>query len=149
VAGGVGLAVLVALVVAFFASAKKQADYGQCAANLRLIDRALRTGDLFNSPRWDAAGTGRNFLTRPDLWPTRQHLPYDIACPVKGDTGEVDYRGPARLLRETAAEDPLVADRPGNHGLGRGGNVLLKRGDLFPCAESDPLWNRAGETTSD
>lgn len=109
----------------------------------------MRSGDLFSSPRWDAAGMGRAFLYRTERWPVPQVLPIDLYCPVKGYTREIDYRGPARLLREMKNDEPLFADRPGNHGPGQGGNVVIKSGAISTVAETDPLWLRAAESTTD
>jgi hypothetical protein len=141
---------LAALVIALFASTKRRASYELCAGNLKLIDRALRVGELFDSPKWDAAGTGRALLARPDRWPVQVVMTYEPFCPVKGgEPREIDYRGPARPLREIRNDDPMLADRPGNHGPGQGGNVLLKSGDIHAVRETEALWARAFETTSD
>jgi hypothetical protein len=45
--------------------------------------------------------------------------------------------------------DPIIADRPGNHGPGQGGNVVLLRGEIYACPENHALWSRAAQTTSD
>lgn len=46
-----------------------------------------------------------------------------------------------------APDDPVAADKEGNHGHGHGGNVLTKTGDARYVEESDPLWIRARITT--
>ena len=53
------------------------------------------------------------------------------------------------VLQMRADTEPIVADRPGNHGPGNGGNVLLKSGALQTCTERDPLWAQAARSTSD
>jgi hypothetical protein len=128
---------------------RKKADHELCAGNLRQLYMAVRSGDLLDSPGWDRAATGRAFFAFPDRWPTRQRRPIDVFCPVKGTRNDVDYRGPVRSLRLMKDGDPIIADRPGNHGPGRGGNVVLIRGDIHACAETDALWLKAAETTGD
>lgn len=141
---------LAALVISLFASTKRRASYELCAGNLKLIDRAMRVGELFDSPKWEAAGSGRALLARPDRWPVQVIMAYEPFCPVKGgEPREIDYRGPAKPLREIRNDDPMCADRPGNHGPGQGGNVLLKSGDIHAAREGDAIWKRASETTSD
>jgi hypothetical protein len=46
-------------------------------------------------------------------------------------------------------DEPIFADRPGNHGPGKGGNVILKTGAISACAENDSLWSAAARSTSD
>jgi hypothetical protein len=149
ITGIVAAVFLLAVMLAAYVSMRRRADNEICGANLLLVYRAIGAGDLLDSPRWDAAPTGRAFLVRQDAWPTRQKLPMDLSCPVRNVPGDVDYRGPAASLRKLNPGDPLCADRPGNHGAGKGGNVLLKDGTIHACAEHDALWRRAAETTSD
>lgn len=149
IAGIAGAVLTLALLVVLFVSTKKRSDFELCKTRLQEIDRAMRRGELFSSPKWDAAGTGRAFFARHAEWPSRYPIPLEFDCPVKGRPGEIDYRGPARPLRELANEDPMAADRVGNHGPGRGGNVLRKDGAVHEAGEGDPLWTRAAETTSD
>jgi hypothetical protein len=143
-----GLAVLAILIVSFV-SMRRESNLELCGAHLLMIYRSIRTGELLDSPRWDAAGTGRAFLTNAAAWPTRQPIPFEAWCPVRGPSGDVDYRGPARPLRLLSNQDPILADRPGNHGPGKGGNVMLKTGAVSPARPSDPLWERAAQTTAD
>ncbi len=145
---GVGLALAAVLAVSFV-SLRRRSDEELCRGRLLAIHLAVRGGELPDSPRWDAAGTGRAFLADRSRWPTRQHRELDLACPVKGTRDDLDYRGPALPLRKLAAGDPLAADRTGNHGPGKGGNVLTKTGAVYTCSEDHPLWRRALETTSD
>lgn len=147
---GIGVTIIVvAVVVALFFNLKRRSDHELCGVNLRTIDRAIRAGEIFASPKWDAVPTGRRFLEESSAWPTRQHLPMELSCPVLGKPGSTDYRGPATSLRLLKIEEPMCADRPGNHGPGTGGNVLLKSGEIHPVPEDHPLWTLAARTTSD
>lgn len=149
IAGVVVTLIALAMLVVLFTSTRKRGDFELCKTNLQRIDVAMRRGELFDSPAWDAVGRGRSFLAGQDRWPSRYPLPLDLTCPVKGEHREIDYRGPALPLRQLTVADPMCADREGNHGPGRGGNVLLKDGTVREAAEGDALWARAAETTSD
>lgn len=143
--------ILVSLAVAAMVSARRASLPELCRGNLRLIDRAMRAGDLFSSDTWDAAGTGRQFLLNHPAWPVRQGVPsdLDLSCPVKGNTRVIDYRGPARRLREMKNDEAICADRPGNHGADAGGNVLLRDGTVLEAGREEEPWRAAMETTSD
>ncbi len=146
----VAIFLLGALVVSF-ASMRKKADFELCSGNLRVLYMAVRSGDLPDAPGWDRAATGRAFFAFPDRWPGRQKRDFagHLLCPVKGTRDDVDYRGPAASLRTMKDDDPIIADRPGNHGPGLGGNVVLLTGQIYACPETHPLWLRAARTTSD
>jgi hypothetical protein len=148
-AGGALVAVLAALFLVFFVSMRKESSEELCRANLTVLGMAIRVGDLPNSPKWDAIGTGRDFFRNQDKWPTYQQREVDLFCPVKGTRKECDYRGPAKVLREIRNDQPMAADRIGNHGPGKGGNVLLKTGQVHTVSETHPLWAAAAQTTSD
>ena len=141
--------VLVALLGASYASMRRHADTEMCAVNLRTIYTSIRSGDHPNSARWTEAGTGRAFLANHPRWPTHEARLLDLNCPVKGPSPEIDYRGPARPLPDMRSDEPILADRPGNHGPGKGGTVVLKTGQIFQCAEQDALWAASARSTSD
>ncbi len=141
-------AVAVALLVSF-ASMRKASNAQLCAANLRILYMAIRTGELLDSPRWDAAGTGRAFIANGEKWPTVQRRDFDPCCPVKGTRVDIDYRGPALAPRLLKKDDPFLADRPGNHGPEKGGNVVFKDGRIVEAGLADEAWVRAAITTSD
>jgi len=149
IAAGVVVVALVGILGASYASMRKKADGEMCAANLRIIFIQTRSGEPVTSPKWAAAGTGRAFLASYPDWPTHEARPLDLNCPVKGPSPEIDYRGPVRPLHLMERDEPILADRPGNHGPGMGGNVVLKSGALQACTERDPLWAAAARSTSD
>lgn len=142
------LAVAAALLVSF-AGMRRQSNAQLCGANLRILYMAIRAGDLLDSPRWDAVGTGRAFIANTKAWPTVQRRDFDPCCPVKGTRDDIDYRGPAQAPRLLKADDAFLADRPGNHGPDRGGNVIFKDGRLVDAALDDDAWARAARTTAD
>jgi len=146
---GAGLLFCSSLFLVFFVSMKKDSNEELCRANLTIIGMAIRGGELPSSPKWDAVGRGREFLASQERWPSYQKREFDPCCPVKGTRKEIDYRGPARFLRELKNDEPMAADRIGNHGPGKGGNVLLKTGQVYTVPETHALWAAAALTTSD
>lgn len=148
-AGGLAAVFILGVLVVSFASLRKNSNYEMCAGNLRTLYMAVRSGDLPDAPGWDKAATGRAFFAFPERWPGRQKRTFSLYCPVKGTENDVDFRGPAKSLRQMQGDDPIIADRPGNHGPGQGGNVVLLTGEIFACPETHSLWRRAAETTSD
>ena len=149
IAGGVIVVTLVGVLGTAFVSMQKRSDADLCLGNLRIIYTFMRSGEHPDSPKWNAVGTGREFLANHERWPTHERRPLDLNCPVKGRSAEIDYRGPARPLPQMRSDEPILADRPGNHGRGQGGNVVLKTGAMFMCAENDPMWSAASRSTSD
>lgn len=65
-----------------------------------------------------------------------------LACPFKGEdeAGRWDYLGPRKPVSELGPLDPLAGDRPGNHGPGQPGYLLLKDGSVVEAPEGDPRW---------
>ncbi|HEV3029852.1 MAG TPA: hypothetical protein VG457_19890 [Planctomycetota bacterium] len=149
VAGGTLALSLLAFLLVLFVSMKKDSSEELCRANLTLLGMAIRVGELPNSPKWDGMGRGRDFFRNQEKWPTYQQRELDLFCPVKGTRKECDYRGPAKPLRELQNDEPMAADRVGNHGPDKGGNVLLKTGAVHTVGLRDPLWSVAAQTTSD
>ena len=71
-------------------------------------------------------------------------------CPLSGDAIEpnrTSYRGLARWADPMRDRDPIGADKDGNHGPGKGGNVLTYGGDVFEVPPTNSLWIRARTTT--
>ena len=150
VLAGAALALgLSALLLVFFVSMKKESSEELCRANLTVLGMAIRVGELPSSPKWDGMGKGRDFFRNQEKWPSYQQRPVDLFCPVKGTRQECDYRGPAKALRDLRNDEPMAADRVGNHGPEKGGNVLLKTGAVHTVGLADPLWAAAAQSTSD
>ena len=149
IVGGVLALGLVGVLASAFVGMKKRSDIEMCAVNLRTIYTAIRAGEHPGSPKWNDAGTGRAFLANSKAWPTHAERPLDLNCPVKGPSAQIDYRGPARVLPLMQTDEPILSDRPGNHGPGEACWVVLKTGALQACLENDPLWAAAARSTSD
>lgn len=149
IAGAVAAVVLAALGFVAFNSMRRGSDAQLCAANLRVVYLAIRGGELLDSPRWDAVGTGREFLYNVEKWPAVQKRPFNPCCPVKGTQDEIDYRGPAMAPRKMSNDDAFLADRPGNHGPEAGGNVVFKDGRIVAAGRGDEAWAKAARTTAD
>jgi hypothetical protein len=63
-------------------------------------------------------------------------------------SGTTDYRGPSSTVDAYRDNDPVGADKAGNHGEGEGGNVIRKSGDVQNVGEQDALWAAAAQKTS-
>jgi hypothetical protein len=143
---GVGAAGLVGL---------KRAHHREtCLWQLSRVGIAVQASDPLHLAGWDRVGTGRRFFLDVANWPGPPPFPIDpewFCCPMVGAPliGRIDYRGPAKDFRRMDRDDVLVADRPGNHGSGSGGNVLLRSGTVRNAPEADPAWTRAVATTTD
>jgi hypothetical protein len=135
--------------VALTARVQEEDRVRKCAANLAglwkaQLDYAVNFG-----------GPDREFVWScgPEFWESLRARDESVAghfqCPVEDiDDHGCDYRGPCgdpKLLRET---DPVGADLDGNHGRGRGGNVLLRSGEVRTVKADDALWRAAGERTA-
>lgn len=148
-AGGAVALFTAATLLVLFVGMKKESGEELCRANLTVLGMAIRVGELPNSPKWDNVGRGQDFFRNQDKWPTYQQRDVDYFCPVKGTRKECDYRGPAKPLREIKNDEPIAADRIGNHGPEKGGNVLLKTGAVHTAGLHEALWAAAAQTTSD
>jgi prepilin-type N-terminal cleavage/methylation domain-containing protein len=64
-------------------------------------------------------------------------------CPVKGEAEDpegCDYRGPAHAWNKYRGVDPIGADKPGNHGEQRGGNVVRLDGSVATYGLDEAAW---------
>ncbi|MBI2901352.1 MAG: hypothetical protein HYY17_14300 [Planctomycetes bacterium] len=143
-----GAVVLVAaLAVVLFLSTRRRDRRDECRFHLMRMHNALAAAAPATAREWDHAPKGRAFWERSDDWPGAR-IPFDrrdLACPVLDRPTGSDYRGPAASYRALGPDDPIAADRDGNH-LERG-NVLLKSGTIVEADER--LWTRAAKTTAD
>src|SRR5207247_9542225 len=94
ISGGVVAVGIIGVLGAAYVSMRKRADAEMCAANLRIIYLAIRSGEHPDSPKWNDAGTGRAFLANYPRWPTHQQLPLDLNCPLKGPSADCHHRRP-------------------------------------------------------
>jgi hypothetical protein len=125
-----------------------------CLWNLSRIGMVIIAAEPRKTAEWDRIGTGRLFFRDFEQWPGPPPFPFDprwFCCPEVGKAvpGRIDYRGPAASIRELDKDEPVVADKPGNHGAGEGGNIVFRNGSSRSVPEADPAWARAAATTSD
>lgn len=156
VLGLAALGVAAAIFIVLFFEARERALSAHCRNNLRHLGGiAKRNWSLLDPGR-----TGRNF------WQTVRELEYrtikgewrpirpdPFVCPVYGrtrtnltDPTAIDYRGPKSISEGTDGpprDQPIGADRPGNHGSG--GNVLLFDGSTAESGPAEPQVQRAGD----
>src|SRR5688572_3175567 len=147
-----GVAVL-AIVVVSLAGLRRVDRRETCLWNLSRVGLAVIASEPRAVEGWDRVGTGARFFQDFRDWPGPPPFPIEPAwfcCPEVGrpSPGRIDYRGPATPLRALDRNEPIVADRPGNHGAREGGNVVLRNGSVMTVSEADPAWSRAAVTTS-
>ncbi len=63
--------------------------------------------------------------------------PEALTCPL---SGRDRYRGPADDPTNLPPLAPIGGDRPGSHGAGEGGFLLLRNGEVRACLEAIPDW---------
>ncbi|HEY3226210.1 MAG TPA: type II secretion system protein [Planctomycetota bacterium] len=68
--------------------------------------------------------------------------PEAMVCPLSGHDR---YRGPAGDPSNLPPFAPIGGDRPGSHGAGEGGFLLVRNGEVRACLERDPDWIAAAE----
>jgi len=152
--GALAAVVLVAFLIVTRVRLNRLARREECLWNLSRIGMTLQATLPQRLSGWDAVGTGRQFFLDAPTWPGPTPVPIGpeiFACPVLGKPEKlrIDYRGPARTLRQLEPGDPVAADRAGNHGAGEGGSVVLRDGSWMAAGEENPAWVRAAQTTTD
>ena len=153
IAVGVAGAAVLALVVVTIAGLRRVDRREMCLWNLSRVGLTVIASEPRAVEGWDKVGTGSRFFKDYGDWPGPPPFAIETAwfcCPQVGrpEPGRIDYRGPASPLRGMDRNDPIVADRPGNHGAGEGGNVVLRNGSVKSVTEADPAWGRAAVTTA-
>jgi hypothetical protein len=125
-----------------------------CANNLAQLWKSayIYTVRFGGSHRLMPTETGDAFwlkLSSPETPVIHGELIEIYQCPVENvDDKGCDYRGPASNVNRYKDGDPVGADVDGNHGIGRGGNVLRKSGDVQTVSANDALWKAAAKKTS-
>lgn len=120
-----------------------------CASNLRQLYQLGVVYASAHDGHWPTAKGSAFWLaftkTAPPL--IGQDELEVLLCPVKGEPepGHCDYLGPALPFPELQPGDALAADKPGNHGDGRAGNILLKNGSVREFEYSEPIWKSLAE----
>jgi hypothetical protein len=74
-----------------------------------------------------------------------------LFCPLANHDETIDqtsYRGPAANVNKMADEDPVGADWDGNHGVSKGGNVLIRTGAVAHHGPDTEIWEAAAEKTT-
>ena len=153
VAGIIGVAVLAVAGIAL-AGIRASGRRETCLWNLSRIGLVVVGAEGQKAAGWDNIDPGRKFFLEFADWPGPPPFPIDprwFCCPVVGpaDPGRIDYRGPAAPIRGLGRDEPIAADKPGNHGAGAGGNVVFRSGMAKTVEESDPAWTRAAVTTTE
>ena len=161
------LAAAAGVLVTLYAGARTRGREAWCRNNLR----HLCTLAWNNREAIDPTRTGRDYWQavreaqfRDVRGKWRDINPDPFVCPVLGKTvssvqhpKSIDYRGPVKVrdqFRETPKDEPIGADRVGNHSSG--GNVLRLDTSVqeIPrlverAKDGDPLWSAAASALKD
>ena len=150
--GGVLAAIILAVPCLALAPAMQdERRMTMCAMNLKsLWQSCLNYASQYGRP---------NGILQPetgtDFWLKLKKTPKPIIdrtevyyCPLAGHDPTLDqtsYRGPGSNANKMEDESPVGADFDGNHGAGRGGNVMSKMGDIRPYKADDAFWKKCDE----
>jgi hypothetical protein len=168
------VALLAVMAIQYLAVRRWESRKVACASNLRALwgcafnyeARHRRHDEYLRLSRMNS-DTGAAFFMRLQAeYPPLSGRLAIFFCPISGEPigpQRTSYRGPAvdvnsvtridieaqRGIQRTPVPVPMAADKEGNHGPGRGGNVLTQVGDVMHVEESDSLWIRARITTKE
>jgi len=150
--------VLFAILVIAINRARYRGKITECKRNLKALGTYINVNEKYTK-------TGREFwlelLGKKELDKLAQNDKYILKCPLCGRVNgnhtiqSVDYRGPKKDILNYKKNEPIGADRIGNHGPGKGGNILLMDLSVHESnnlevreeALGSKLWERANETT--
>lgn len=147
--------ILTPMVIVGVGGSIRHGNFIGCASNLRsLWQSQFNYAVQYGRPdgRMPEA-TGSDFFLILQRTPRPLIDRYEpFICPMSGEEpgpGRCSYRGPAHPIGTMSPEDPVAADKEGNHGKGEGGNVLTKTGDVGSYNWNEAMWIRARVTTKE
>ncbi len=141
---------LLCVTVPMVTHAQRKGRVARCAANLHSLSSAQEAYEAFYGGGLDEVESGSGYwlaLTRhqPPLLDASTGV---LQCPVRHQADRAtDYRGPARPWGGHYSDELVGADCPGNHGPGRGGNIVSVYGEVVAVGEDHRLWRRAEDET--
>jgi len=145
------IGILAALLLPQIVGAIRAARITACASNLRSLWQSQFNYQVANRTKSMPSETGCAFWLKLQSGPKPLIDRYEVFfCPLAAEEvgpGGSSYLGPAMNVNKMDGDDPVGADKPGNHGLGEGGNVLFKQGDVSHYSESDPIWEEVMKKT--
>jgi prepilin-type N-terminal cleavage/methylation domain-containing protein len=147
------ISILASLLLPAIASAQRAAKVAVCASNLRQLYHMGHVYATSHKGQWPSEPGEALWLKFQKMEPPliEADLKEIYFCPVRGEIrglGETDYRGPVGSVNRCLPSDPILADKIGNHGEGRGVNVLRMAGDVQEVDSGDPLWDLANAKLS-
>lgn len=139
------ISILAGLLIPVINIALRRAKIAACSHNLGQLFKTAQLYGTRHKGAWPS-GQGEEFWlslqkTQPPL--IKEGLSAVFACPLKerfGGPGTCDFRGPANPVSRLDADDPVGADKSGNHGEEYAGNVLRLAGDVQEAELGDKLW---------
>jgi len=146
--------ILGAPAVALCVGSQDEAKKTLCAVNLKTLwTHCFNYAAKYGRPNGlMQSETGSDFWLKLKKTPKPLiEKPDPLFCPLADHDWTVDqtsYRGPAANVNKMEDEDPVGADFDGNHGAGKGGNVLIRNGAVAQFGSDDPTWKAAAEKTT-
>lgn len=139
------IAVLAGLLLPAVAGILDEVRIVNCGNNLKQLYQLANVYATSRKGQWPK-GRGEDLwlsfaTTNPPLL-EEDHLEV-LRCPVLGEAfehGVCDYRGPKDAVTRLRPVDPVAADKAGNHGERRGGNVVRRDGSLVQAGLDEKLW---------
>ena len=151
------VAIFSAMVITSYLRSNRNSRVTSCVSNLSQLwkmqwNYAVHFGGPDKRMPTETGGAFWLVLRRTDPPLIDDMLLTIFSCPVKGRRplrDATDFRGPHIDVNSTKIGDgdPVGADKIGNHGSGKGGNVIRKSGDVITVPEDDPFWLLAAEKT--
>ena len=120
-----------------------------CATNLRSLWVAcFKYANEYGTPKGDMqTETGSDFWLKLKRTPKPLIDKLDVYfCPLAGHDiapDQTSFRGPISDVNKYGDRDPVGADLDGNHGAGKGGNVIAKQGDVREYKTDEKMWKAA------
>ena len=149
------LSLLAVVLLPILRTAMEERNVKECEANLSALMMAHSkyysvTANSYH-PAWAQFRGGEFWLDLANVGAIND--PSLLLCPMSGSgtPGQTSYRGPSGSAFTYKSYDPIICDRPGNHGkrVDVDMNWGAKSGDIYRIPADSPEWADVLEKTED